>query len=525
MNWMNKAKDWVKTRFLVRSQEDENDNSKTADNVEKAVKINSKEKNETKPVSNARGIAMTAGAVVLLAGITFAGNQYIQSNMNEVYQVYFDQELLGTVSSKQETEAYIDQMIEQYTAQYPDLQLEFNNDQITYQSETSFMAEGNDEEVRGKLDEFIEPQAVGVQLVVNDKVVGVLKNQEEVDQILEQIKNQYVDETEQQSNAVGVLSASDTSLQVGKSQTTLEEVEFVEEVNTQELTLDKSQLEQQDTIFNEPDEVLETLVTGDVKPIKYTVQEGDCISCIAAKFDIPKQVIYQNNDWIVNDMIKVGEELDLTVLQPELSVKTVELEQEVQQINYRTDYEYDDTMKMGQSEVLQEGQPGKKLVTFKLTSVNGMLEKEELVNEEVIVEPIPAVVVKGTKIIKGEGTGNFDWPVNNPTLTSSYGIRWGTMHKGIDLVSSDRDILAADNGEVIFAGRKSGYGNAVILDHHNGYTTLYGHLDEIDVTVGTKLEKGDKLGVMGNTGNSTGTHLHFEIIENGNHQNPLNYLE
>ncbi len=72
--------------------------------------------------------------------------------------------------------------------------------------------------------------------------------------------------------------------------------------------------------------------------------------------------------------------------------------------------------------------------------------------------------------------------------------------------------------------KKSGYGNVVILDHKNGYKTLYGHLSSFTVSQGEIVEKGDQIGVMGNTGRSTGTHLHFEIIKNGTSENPLSYL-
>jgi murein DD-endopeptidase MepM/ murein hydrolase activator NlpD len=108
-------------------------------------------------------------------------------------------------------------------------------------------------------------------------------------------------------------------------------------------------------------------------------------------------------------------------------------------------------------------------------------------------------------------------------MTSGYGERWGRAHKGIDLVGS-KTIKAADNGRVTFAGVKSGYGNVIIIDHNNGYETLYGHLKSISVKEGATVEKGQKIGVMGNTGHSTGVHLHFEVMKNGNNVNPLSYL-
>ena len=114
--------------------------------------------------------------------------------------------------------------------------------------------------------------------------------------------------------------------------------------------------------------------------------------------------------------------------------------------------------------------------------------------------------------------------MSGATLTSGYGERWGRMHKGIDLVSSDRTIMASDDGVIAFAGVKNGYGNTIIINHRNGYKTLYGHLSSIDVNEGDIVEKGQSIAVMGSTGNSTGTHLHFEIHKDDAVQNPLKYL-
>ncbi|CAM3648568.1 peptidoglycan DD-metalloendopeptidase family protein [Marinicrinis lubricantis] len=522
MGVWNKARSWASSRYekaklsiLLHRQKQE-----MKSKISKAtLTYNKKSKNYK------LRIGITVGSLAVLAGVSYAGHEYVDSNMNTVYHVYASDQYLGAVSQEELVEDRIIDIKHQYYADFPDVRLDFGEDDIRFESERAFMAKGEDEKVLAQLDQLIEPKAMGAQLIVNGELVGVLKNEKEVQKVLNEIKLKYTPQTTKSANTVSVLSANDSSLAVGKTESNLEKVEFVEPVEVESVDYTLDQFKQQQANFDQVDEVVEKLITGDIEPIKYVVQEGDCVSCIASKFDISKQVIYKNNPWITNDMIKVGEELDLTVLQPELSVRTVETVQEVQEIQYKTEYQYDNEMKLGQSKVLQKGQEGKKLVTFRLTSVNGNLMSEELVKEEVIVDSVPAIVVQGTKVIKGEGTGNFEWPVSGATLTSSYGMRWGSMHKGIDLVSDDRTIMAADNGEVIFAGTKSGYGNAIIIDHHNGYQTLYGHLSKISVSVGTKVEQGDAIGVMGNTGNSTGTHLHFEIIVDGEHTNPLKYLD
>lgn len=140
------------------------------------------------------------------------------------------------------------------------------------------------------------------------------------------------------------------------------------------------------------------------------------------------------------------------------------------------------------------------------------------------------------------GTGIFAWPVPGYyNITSGVGWRWGAYHQGIDISSygiRGANICASDSGTVVkvnnscthdygkygSCGCGGGYGNYCIINHGNGYMTLYGHAQYISVSVGQEVSQGDVLGVVGSTGFSTGDHLHFEVRLNGVAQNPLNYL-
>jgi len=123
------------------------------------------------------------------------------------------------------------------------------------------------------------------------------------------------------------------------------------------------------------------------------------------------------------------------------------------------------------------------------------------------------------------------WPTTG-RLTSKFGTRQdpftrGTSyHEGIDIANSvGTNIVAAAKGKVTFAGYKSGYGRTIIINHGNGYTTLYGHLSKLLVSAGDRVEKGQVIGKMGSTGRSTGPHLHFEVHKDGKLLNPLNILK
>ncbi|MBQ6902362.1 MAG: peptidoglycan DD-metalloendopeptidase family protein [Oscillospiraceae bacterium] len=129
--------------------------------------------------------------------------------------------------------------------------------------------------------------------------------------------------------------------------------------------------------------------------------------------------------------------------------------------------------------------------------------------------------------------GEFRWPTKATRITSPYGTRKdpitkkSSMHTGIDIgASMGSEIYASNSGTVIVAGWSSkGYGNYVVVDHGGGKSTLYAHMSKIKTKKGAKVTKGDVIGLVGSTGYSTGPHLHFEILINGKHTNPMNYFK
>lgn len=135
---------------------------------------------------------------------------------------------------------------------------------------------------------------------------------------------------------------------------------------------------------------------------------------------------------------------------------------------------------------------------------------------------------KLNQVSSNSGSGQLVWPTSGGYISSQMGSRGGRMHKGIDIARTDRStsppIFAADGGVVESAGPSGGYGNKIVVNHGNGMKTIYAHLSSISVSSGQSVSKGDPLGIMGSTGNSTGIHLHFEVYVNGGLQNPTKYL-
>lgn len=467
--------------------------------------------------ANPRDLAKGVVSLALVVGITLGGHQYVQAHMKEVYHVFVSGQAAGTISSPELLDTYRENRKAQIAKDHPDVKMVLHDEGITYTPERTFHVEPNDEEAIKKLDELVVAQAVGVELRIDGKLFGIVKDQETADSLLEQFKQRYLPKGKE-SGTVQILSADAASmkdLNVGEPR--LQTVDFVQKVETPEVVIKEA-----GDLIN-PEELLKKLETGGVQPTKYTVEPGDCVGCIAKKFGIPKALIYEKNTWIYEDQIKVGQVLDLTVLQPALSVKTVEQVVVNQEIQHDTIYEKNDSLKVGVTREIKAGHNGMKKVALQVTKVNGMVEEERVLNEEITEQPVSAVVMKGTKVILGEGTGKLAWPVVGASISSTFGYRWGKLHKGVDITGSS-SILSSDNGKVVKTGYAADYGNHIIIDHLNGYRTLYGHLSKIGVSVGQIVEKGEKIGVMGSTGDSTGTHLHFEVIKSGNPENPLKYL-
>jgi peptidoglycan DL-endopeptidase CwlO len=133
-------------------------------------------------------------------------------------------------------------------------------------------------------------------------------------------------------------------------------------------------------------------------------------------------------------------------------------------------------------------------------------------------------VAAGGSSSETPSSSGFAWPLSGP-ITSPFGMRWGTLHPGIDIgVPTGTPIHAAGNGTVVWCGWMSGYGNLVMIDHHNGLATLYGHQSRIAVSCNQQVSQGQTIGYVGCTGFCTGPHLHFEVRLDGNPVDPLGYL-
>lgn len=214
-----------------------------------------------------------------------------------------------------------------------------------------------------------------------------------------------------------------------------------------------------------------------------------------------------------------------------LSVTVTTEVEHTEAIDFETERKYDENEYDDYEETIQEGVTGERKTVCRLTYVDGEEVKSEVLSDEITKEAVNKIVVVGTmeKPATGVATGSFMWPVPyTSNITSYYGYRWGTIHSGIDIADSGcygQTIVASDGGTVTWAGYdNSGYGYYVIIDHGNGYETLYAHCSELYVSEGQAVAQGEAVAAIGSTGDSTGNHLHFEVRCGGDRLDPMNYL-
>lgn len=222
-------------------------------------------------------------------------------------------------------------------------------------------------------------------------------------------------------------------------------------------------------------------------------------------------------------------------MEDELHIMVSRKETYTESISYKTVTQKDSSQYTDYSRVTQQGKEGERTCVDTVYYVGDEEVRREEVSREVTKEPVNKVVVVGTKKrptgkIPGEASGTFTWP--SPSVryvTSTFGARWGTTHWGIDIAGSGaygQTIVAADGGTVSYVKLHNyGYGYHLLIDHGNGYQTLYAHASKILVTSGQKVAKGQAIAQIGSTGDSTGPHLHFEILKNGSKVDPLPYIQ
>ncbi len=272
---------------------------------------------------------------------------------------------------------------------------------------------------------------------------------------------------------------------------------------------------------------LSTLQSEEVKQFRngevvtHVVEPGETFASIAQKYGLENvETILWENNLSKDDTIKPGEELRI------LPVDGIRHKVERGETIYTIAKKYGLDESEAQRIVDYPFNEFKNDETFELAIGQTIMIPGGVKPDEAAPAEKPAQGKFAAKLTPNAGTvtatGTFVWPASG-RITQGYSF----YHKAFDIANHDGGpILAADSGIVIAAGwDNTGYGNRVMIDHGNGFVTLYGHMRVLQVQVGQHVARGNVVGQMGSTGHSTGTHVHFEIRNQGVLENPGNYLK
>lgn len=393
-------------------------------------------------------------------------------------------------------------------------------------------------------------------LKINDYLVA-LSSVDEVEHVLQQAVDMYDGESDfdvslkrDTQRAFNVLTAeisrADVQVEEHVDRTTagftsLEDDLFNEEFYKEELSFEDFDLGMQSMEFVDKIEIAECyLKAGEISPVEdairyvteeqnrdviYKVQSGDTLGGISMSTGVPLEDIIAMNDAIKNEnsIIRIDQEIVISMPRPSLTVSYTATEYREEEYDAEIIYVDNDNWYTTKQVTLQEPSAGFRKAVSNITYHNDEVYETEVLKQEVLMEAVPKIVERGTKI-----PPTYIKPLYGGTFTSGFGyrtFRGGGNHYGVDWATpTGTTIYASSGGTVTRAGWSSSYGYCVYIKHPDGLETRYAHNSRLLVSVGQTVNQGQAIAYSGNTGDSSGPHLHFEIRVNGTPVNPLNYV-
>lgn len=309
----------------------------------------------------------------------------------------------------------------------------------------------------------------------------------------------------------------------------------------EDITIKKTRINTQEQIFTNEEDLSKYLLFGTLEEQEsYLVKEGDTIASIINNNKLSIEEFLIANPSIPNEniLLTANQKVSIGLIAPIVTI--IHEEKVIEDIvdKYGTEYQEDSSLYAGMKKVIQEGSDGLNRVTEQILYHNGQIVNFVITHNAEMTPKVDEIIARGTKYSNSGhyvniGNERWYWPTVSPAyIMSKFGYRWGSHHNGIDISGSGfgSPIRSATDGTVIeihnscpnhgYYGNKCGkeYGNYIkIKTSDDTYIVNYAHLtDKILVGVGKNVSRGQIIGYMGNSGSSTGTHLHFEIRNSAN---------
>lgn len=498
-------------------------------------------------------ISLILVVIIAISSIFIVGVELTKNKTpNEMYAIYLEGKKIGTVSSKEEFNNYINTQEEK-------LKEEYNVDSIhtpkgveikkvvTYSNKTNtndemykvlvssenFTIKGVVVEINKEAEEGKKPETITINLL----------NKEIFDEAIIDIIKAFVDDKEYEAF---MTSSQEPITDTG---------ELIEDIYIKEnITYREDYISTNEKIFKDADELTMYLMYGTTeKQTTYVVKEGDTIASIAEanKLNVQEFLIANPEFTSENNLLYTSQEVLVGLINPIISVVVEKHSVQEEVKKYVTEIKYDEDLIIGYSYTERKGEDGLDKVTRKYQYINGQIADVALVGSVEVKPSVSEIVVKGDKYVPNVADLSYwAWPTAKPySITTYYQYRWGQFHAAIDIsVSFGSPIYAANNGTVYDIGTgcvrgdtkcNGTRGNYIIINHNAGnYYTQYMHLNTVLVKPGQTVARGQRIGTMGNTGyvvptpaygssSYAGTHLDFGVwkgipYRGGYHINPFN---
>lgn len=447
-----------------------------------------------------RKIIFLCTCLFLIVAVT-ATAVYFSHRPGFVYRVYVDGEDVGTVVGLEDYAYILEELLVHEEAEVG-LSLDFAQE-VTAIREFEWSPQPDPDQVQEAIRPKVSYITVGWAVVVNGETMLWADTRENAEEILERVAvNYYKDSPTRQ----------------------LITAEIVDEIEL------RSEPVLPEAVTTDCETAVSQLVQGQDKTETYVVSKGDSLWSIARSANISQAQLKEANPSLPADnVLKSGQVLNLLVAEPKINVKTVEQVLAYEAIPFSTTRRNTSKLWYYQSKTAQSGTAGKREMTYQVEFLNGQEQARKVTGTRVDSQPVPRIIEQGTSRWPSQATGMFRWPLNTGSITDRFGSfqSWRvSRHQGVDIgAPAGTPIYAAASGTVVTSTYGSSYGNYVVIDHGNGYRTLYAHATTRLVQVGQRVSKGEVIARVGSTGNSTGNHLHFEVRRNGTPIDPLQFFK
>lgn len=467
----------------------------------------------------------------------------------ELYQVYLDGEKIGLVENK-------DALLTMIDAEQNDIKKQYNVNAVYPPNGFEIKDYVTYEQKADQIKNVYNQIKVKGDFTIKGFLITINKPMTDLDGHVEKIYLQVLDETifkeALEKVVTAFVSEIDYDNYVNNKQEEIKDTgQFINDMTfTENITIKEANISVEQKIYTNVNELTQYLLFGsDQKNDTYTVKQGDTITNVAFdnKLSVNEFLIANTKFKSEDSLLLVGEEVNVTLINPLVNMFEQRTVVEDVEVSFDKLEQVDSSKPANYKEIIQQGVTGITRVTREEQYENGQISQGvALINQIPLIEKVDQITVVGQKKVVHQSastqcsnlTKDWSWPtLQIGRISSPYGPRKGDFHEAIDITGTGgkgSPIYASKDGVVVSAGpgcHHWSYGTCVIVQHPDGFHSLYAHLTSYQVQVGQSVSKGQLIAGMGMTGTASGIHLHFAVFTgyphygNSAHCNPTYIFE